>query len=206
MGRTSALPAGVPGTDGQVGAVPTACVAAGCDGGPHPDFRPDSCRNDGRRGSLPGGSPRSALQPVPDCPDRDRRGGHAHLLSGGIDRPHPDGPEEGAGVQHRLAARIHDAGHGLRSPCRRTVPPGHPRLFQGDAVPGIGLSHPRHGRGGRPRTGPCPGHAADGWFAPEDAGDCHHLFHWLHRDQRHPPPGRVLEQGRNSRPGLKSDN
>jgi hypothetical protein len=54
-GGRAALPAGVHGTDGQIGPVSPACLAPGCHGGPHPDLRPDPRRHDGGGRCLSGG-------------------------------------------------------------------------------------------------------------------------------------------------------
>ena len=57
MGSAAALPAGVHGSDGQVGPVPPPRLAARCHGGPNADFSADSRRNDGGRRGVPGGPP-----------------------------------------------------------------------------------------------------------------------------------------------------
>ena len=57
MGRAAALPAGVHGSDGQVGSVPPPRLAARCHGGPNADFSADSRRNDGGRRGVPGRPP-----------------------------------------------------------------------------------------------------------------------------------------------------
>ncbi len=126
----------------------SACVAARCHGGPHTDFSADPRRHDGGCWRVLGGAAGAALQPLPASAHGDRRGGHNHLLLGGLHRADADGSQERAGLQHRVPARLHDAGHGLRSPSGRHVPPGHPCLLQGDAVPRFRLRDPRHGRGG----------------------------------------------------------
>ena len=53
-----------------------------------------------------------------------------------------------------LAARLHVRGHGHGRLFGRHVPPVHPRLLQGAAVPGLGLGHHRHApRAGHPPHG-----------------------------------------------------
>ena len=77
---------------------------------------------------------------------------------------------------------------------RRHLPPVHPRLLQGAAVPGLRLGHPR----GRRRAG----HAQDGRAAHA------HSAHLLDDDRRDagahrvPADGRLLLQGRDHRGGL----
>ena len=48
---------------------------------------------------------------------------------------------------HALAARLHGHGRGLPRPRRRDVPPDHPRLLQGAALPRRRFRHPRAARG-----------------------------------------------------------
>ena len=194
MGCTTALPPGVYGPNGEIGPIPAPRLATRCHGGANAHFGAHSRRNDGGRRSVPRGAIGSALHPIPGCSNGHCSGWNDHLLPWGLDRPNPDGPEKRFGLQHRVATRLHDAGHGLRSSGCRNVPSGDARFFQSNALFGLGVRHPCHGRRGGSRTRLGSGHAPHGWLAPKDADYRHHLFYRLHRDQRDPSLGRLLEQ------------
>ena len=78
-----------------------------------------------------------------DGHDGGGRGGHGHRGHGRHHRPRADRHQEGAGLLHGQPARLHVPG--LRRGRLRggRLPPLHPRLLQGPALPRLGLGHPR---------------------------------------------------------------
>ena len=119
----------------QVGPDPALYLAAGRDGRPHAGLGADPCRHDGDRRRLSGGPDQCALRAGADQPDRGGRHRGAHRAVRRDDRPPPVRHQEGAGLLHRLPARLHVPGRGHRRDHRRHLPPGDPRLLQGAAVP-----------------------------------------------------------------------
>ena len=118
--------------------------------------------------------------------DRDLRRLHRHRA---------DRHQEGAGLLHHFAARLHV--HGLRRGRlrRRHLPPDDPRLLQGAAVPGGRLGH------SRPRRR--AGHAQHGRPAQVSALDLLVHDHRDLRHRRHTAVRRLLLQGRDSLVGLE---
>ena len=87
-----------------------------------------------------------------DAGGRARRGAAVHRLHRRVygafrrhDRPGPERHQEGAGLLHDLAARLHVRGVGHRRLRRRHLPPAYACLLQGAAVPGLRQRDPRHG-------------------------------------------------------------
>ena len=76
----------------------------------------------------------------------------------------------------------------------RRLPPAHPRLLQGDAVPRVGL--------GDPRLPPRAGHAEDGRAEEAHAHHALDLPLRVHRDRRLPDRERLLLEGRDPLEGV----
>ena len=127
------------------------------------------------------------------APDRDHRMRHGAARGG--DRRDPERPQAGDGLFHGQPARLHVHGprrrrgrRGAARGDRGDVPPVHPRLLQGAAVPRLGQRDARDGRRDR--------HAA---IRRAPASDADHL---LDVRRRRPGPGgdpaalRLLQQGR----------
>ena len=176
--------------DRQVGADSALRLAARRDGRPDAGLCPDPRGHHGDRGRVHGGPQRGALQSRADD-DADRGGGRrGDGVHGGDDRPRAERHQAGAGVLHRVAARLHVPGHGRGRLRGRSVPPDDARLLQGAPVPLLRLGDPRDGRRaghaphGRPQEVPAR-HLHD--HADRDAGD-----------RRHPAALGILQQGRDS--------
>ena len=98
---------------------------------------------------------------------------------------------------HGLPAGLHVPGPGVGRVRGRLLPPVHPRLVQGPAVPGGGQRDPRPA----PPAGPVP----DGRAQGQDAGDL--LDHGGRHPLHHGLPGhrRLLQQGRDPLPGVPEE-
>ena len=138
------LPAAVHGRHGQVGAVRAAHLAARRHGRPDAGLRADPRRHHGDRRRVHGGAAVAAVRA------RARRAELRHLHRrhhGDLRRDRRPGAERHQ-ARHRLfdlfAARLHVRRHGQRRLFDRHVPPVHPRLLQGAAVPRLRLGDPRH--------------------------------------------------------------
>ena len=173
------------GAVGKIGPVPAARLAARRHGRPDARLRPHPRRHHGRRRCLHAGP-----DFLPHRPARraDRRPGHR------LDRRHhrPARRAHGhAAERHQthprlldaLAARLH--GHGRRPvrPASRVVPPFHPRVFQGAALP--------RRRRGHPCLPSRAGHLENGRALEKDAA---HLPHLPRRHRR--PCRRALRDRR----------
>ncbi|CAA9255663.1 MAG: NADH-ubiquinone oxidoreductase chain L, partial [uncultured Acetobacteraceae bacterium] len=179
----------------QVGAAGPAHLAAGRDGGADAGFGADPRRHHGDGGRVPR-VPHVAADGV-----RAERAHPGHLrgrLDRAIrrdDRLRAERHQAHHRLLHLLAARLHV----LRCGCGRIpsgdVPPLHPRLLQGAALPGRRQRHPRHvGRAGHPPHGR---HLVQ---------DPRHLRRDVDRQLgvgRHPLLRRLLFQGRHTRSGLR---
>ena len=113
-----ALP--LPGRDGQERADPALRLAARRHGGPDAGVGADPRRHHGHGGRLHGGAldVLFALAPVVE----HRRGRGHRRADGAVRRDHRARPvrhQEGAGLLHRLAARLHVPRRGRRAPTRR---------------------------------------------------------------------------------------
>ena len=128
---------------GQVGHVPAACLAARCDGGPDSRFCADPCRDDGGGGRLHAVPNLSAASAFPNGDDLDRlyRLLHRHLCR--ADRRAAKRHQAHPGLLDAFAAWLHGHGGRLRRPGRGDVPPDHPRLLQGAALPRRRRGHSR---------------------------------------------------------------
>ena len=154
------LPAPLHGRDGQVGAVPAPHLASRRHGGPDAGLGADPRRHDGDRRRLHGGAPVAALRICPGGAERRHRHRRHHGLLRRDGRPRAERHQAGHRLFDLLAARLH-----VRRPRRRRlrgrhVPPLHPRVLQGAAVPRRRLGHPRDApRAGHPEHGrPAPLH------------------------------------------------
>ncbi len=140
--------------DGQVGAVSAAHLAARRDGGPDAGLGPDPCGDHGDRRRLHGLPAladvriRAGRQADRHRDRRDHRPLRRHR------RPRAERHQAGDRLFDLLAARLHVRGRRRRRLPGRHVPPVHPRLLQGAAVPRRRLGD----RGHAPRAG----HAAHG--------------------------------------------
>ena len=149
------LPAAVHGRDGQVGAVPAAHLAARRDGRPDAGLGADPRRHHGDRRRVHGGA---AVAAVRAGADRTRRRHPRRRHHGVLRRDRRPGAERHQADRRLfdlLAARLHVRRDGRRRLFGRHVPPVHPRLLQGAAVPRLRLGdhgdapragHPQHGR------------------------------------------------------------
>ena len=98
-------------------------------------------------------------------------GGLYRRLHGPFCQHHRRGPERhqtGAGLFDHQPARLHDRRPGHRRLRGRRVPPDHPRLFQGAAVPGLRLGDPRRGAWPPPRPPRRPRRTARSEFDAND--------------------------------------
>ncbi len=138
----------------QVGAAAAPHVAAGRDGGAHAGVGPHPRGDDGHGRRLHGGAEPGALRAV-GRRARGRgvgRGGHGDLR--GHHRPRPDRHQACARLFHGEPARVHVRGGRARRLRRGDLPPRHPRLLQGAAVPRRRQRHPRaRRRAGSPEDG-----------------------------------------------------
>ena len=137
------LPAAVHGRDGQVGAVPAAHLAARRDGRPDAGLRADPCRHHGDGRRVHGGA---AVAAVRACAERagGRHAGRRHDRVLRRDRrPGAERHQARGRVLDLLAARLHVRRDGRRRLFGRHVPPVHPRVLQGAAVPRLRLGDPR---------------------------------------------------------------
>ena len=91
-----------------------------------------------------------------------------HALSRGNDRADGDRHQAGVGLFDRQPIGLHDAGPGPGRMVGRPLPPLHPRLLQGPALPLLRLGDPRDGH---------ERDAADGRAAAKDALDRRHDAH-----------------------------
>ncbi len=138
--------------------VPAAHLAAGRHGGPDAGQRADPCRHDGRRRRLHGGAPVHDLLPAgrrtgtalgpllgAHAADLGRHHRPDHRAHGGGHRRGAKRHQARAGLLDHLPARVHDgrSGDGAHRLRRRGLPPDHPRLLQGPALPGLRQRHPR---------------------------------------------------------------
>jgi hypothetical protein len=160
--------------DGEIGAASAAHLAAGRDGGPDAGLGADPRRDHGDGGRLP------RLPHVADHGIRALRDElhHHHRRADGLLRGDGGPRAERHQARDRLfdlfAAGLHVRGGGRRRLLGRDVPPLHPRLLQGDAVPRRRLGHPR--------DAPRAGHAE--LRRPEEE-DPLHLLGDDDRDARH---------------------
>ena len=188
------LPAAVHGRDGQVGAVPAAHLAAGRDGRPDAGLGADPRRDHGDRRRVHGGAAVAAVRA-----GAERAGlRHARRRHHGVlrrdRRPRAERHQAHRRLFDLLAARLHVRRDGRRRLFGRHVPPVHPRLLQGAAVPRLRLGdhgdasragHPQHGRPARTRS-----------RSPTGDGDRHAGA------DRLPAHRRLFLQGRHHRGGL----
>ena len=127
----------VHGRDGQVGAVPAAHLAAGRDGRPDAGFGAHPCRDDGDRRRVHGGA---AVAAVRTCAlgagGRDHHWRHDGVLRRDR-RPGAERHQARRRLFDLLAARLHVRGARRRRLRDGRLPPLHPRLLQGAAVPGL---------------------------------------------------------------------
>jgi hypothetical protein len=129
------LPAAVHGGDGQVGAVPAAHLAAGRHGRPDAGVRAHPRRHHGHGRRVPGGAHVAVDRAVDDrtCGGDGNRRHHGHLRRNR--RPRAERHQ----ARHRLfdlfAAWLHVRRAWGRGLWYRHLPPVHPRLLQGAAVP-----------------------------------------------------------------------
>ena len=136
---------------GQVGAAVPAHLAAGRDGGPDAGLGADPRRDDGDGGRVPG-LPDVAADRVRALRQELHR--HHRRLDGvlrGDRRAGAERHQAGDRLLDLLAARLHVRRGGRRGLLGGDVPPVHPRLLQGAAVPRRRL--------GDPRDAPRAGHA-----------------------------------------------
>src|SRR5215208_6561242 len=155
------VPAALYGRDGQVGAVSPAYVVARRHGGPHSGFRAHPRRHDGDGGGVHGGPSFAALRIRPGRPVRRHRDRRDHGVLRGHRRPGAERHQAGDRLLDLLAARLHVRRPRRRGLFGRHLPPLHPRLLQGPALPRRGLGDPRHA--------PRAGHAEHGRPAPLDS-------------------------------------
>src|SRR6185503_10166735 len=147
---------------GQVGPVPVPHLAARRDGGPDSGLGPHPRRDHGHRGRVHA-LPR--LVPLRADARGAARGGldrSVHRALRGHDGVRAGRHQAGAGLLHRVPARLHDGRHRGRLRERGVPASPDPRRVQGPAVPGRGRHHPR---GGQQR------HLRDGGAGPPDAAD-----------------------------------
>ena len=93
--------------DGEIGADPAPYLAARCNGGPDPGFRPDPCGDNGDGGRVHGRPPVAALRIRPDCARRRRDHRRNH---GDVRREHRHGAarhKEGRRLFDLQPARLH---------------------------------------------------------------------------------------------------
>ena len=129
--------------DGQVRTALPAHLAAGRDGRPDAGLRPHPCGDDGDGGGLSrlphvAGAGVGALHA--DLHHLHRR---LHRLLRGDGGAGAERHQAGDRLLHLLAARLHVRGGGGRGVPGGDVPPLHPRLLQGDALPRRRLGHHR---------------------------------------------------------------
>ena len=160
------LPAAVHGRDGQVGAVPAAHLAARRDGRPDAGLGAHPCRDHGDGRRVHGGAPVAAVRACAD-------GARPSSRSSARRRPSSPRPSASCRTTSSASSPIRPARSSATCSWRSAsapirvgdLPPLHPRLLQGAAVPRRRLGHPR----GRRRAG----HAQDGRAA--DAHPAHLL-------------------------------
>ena len=153
--------------DGQVGADRPTHLAAGRDGGPNAGLGADPCRDHGHRRCLPGCPHVPSVRDGAPC-GRVRDLHRQHDLPVRRDhRVRADGHQAGDRLFDLLAAGLHVHGGRRGRLPGVDLPPHHPRLLQGVAVPVRRRGHPRHERRA--------GHAPHGRYLAQDP---HHL--WLH--------------------------
>ena len=139
-----ALPAVVRWRDGQVGATPSAYLAAGRDGRPDAGQRAHPRRDDGDRRRVHGLPPVADVRTSPDGDARRHLGWRCDLHFCGDGRLRAERHQAGHRLFDLLAARLHVLRRRRWRLRRGDVPPLHPRLLQGAAVPWRRLGHPRH--------------------------------------------------------------
>ena len=133
----------------QIGAARPPHLASRRDGGPDPGLRPDPRRDDGDGRRVHG------LPPVADVRDQRDRACRRHLrrrrhrLLRRHGRHRPERHQAGDRLFDLLAAGLHVLRRRRRRLWRGDVPPLHPRLLQGFALPRRRLGDPRHA----PRAG-----------------------------------------------------
>ena len=91
----------------QIGAVPAARLAAGCDGRPDAGLRPDPRGDDGDGRRVPRRSLPAALRARADGPALDRGHRRHHDAPGRAHRADAERPQAGDGVFDRQPTRIH---------------------------------------------------------------------------------------------------
>ena len=138
----------------QVGADPAARLAARRDGRPDAGVGADPRRDDGHGRRLPGGAHVGRVPAGARSVGGDRRRRRGHRVLRRHHRDRADRHQEGAGLLHRLAARLHVPGARRRRLRRGDLPRRHARLLQGLPVPRRRQRDPR----ARRRAG----HAQDG--------------------------------------------
>ena len=183
----------LPRSDGQVGAVPAARLAARRHGRAHARLGADSCGDDGD-----GGCVSAASDIVAVCADARRAADRC--LDWSVHRPTRRGACVRAGrhqtrarLLHRLAARLHDGGHRCRLLHGRLLPPADARVVQGVALP---RGWRRHSRGRQQRF------VADGRARSPHAADGDRLHHRDPLACRHPALCRLPVEGRDPRIGM----
>ena len=121
---------------------------------------------------------------------------HLHGDPRRVDRDDPDRHQAGPRLLDAEPARLHVRGARRRRVHRGDLPPDHPRLLQGPAVPRLGLRDPRGPRGA--------GHAPDGRPGEEDPDHLRDDADRVAGDRRDPAAGRLLQQGRDPRRGVQA--
>ena len=148
------LPVPVHGRHGQVGAVPAAHLAPRRHGRPDPGLGADPCRDHGDGRCVHGGAALAAVRAVADRAHRRHVLRRHHGLLRGNRRARAERHQAHHRLFDLLAARLHVRRHGRGRLFGRHVPPVHPRLLQGAALPRFRLrdhgdapraGHPEHG-------------------------------------------------------------
>ena len=151
----------------QVGAAVPAHLAAGCDGGPDAGLGADPRRDHGDGGGVPGLPDVADLRVRALCQELRR---HHRRLDGvlrGDRRAGAERHQAGDRLLDLLAARLHVRGGRRRGLLGGDVPPVHPCVLQGAAVPRLGVGHHRDA----PRAGHAELRRAEGQDPADLLGD-----------------------------------